>query len=318
MGQMKMTQPLDLNLLRYLLIIDKYKTASTVIKQLGISRSTLNRGLAQLRCHFDNELFILNNGRYHSTALAKDLMNRVLPLLSGIEECLCKTSDSPLGKLKGTLCIYAPTYLSEPVTVGLMAGLQEQDCQLELKSHVWPNDNMPNLDSGDFAIGINRFPFDCSSNIIQRRLGSVSIGVYLRPDNALAKFKSIDISQLENVQVALLDPGANVSSQENAVIERQGVKLESAITVPSMHAALSCAEQFNYLVFASNAYPEYRRRGLTWRPVTNNGHSIEYEYGFIYHRTWYQHPAMNSLENILRSSFQQVLSLSEGSTIELA
>ncbi|ABV37178.1 Transcriptional regulator-like protein [Shewanella sediminis HAW-EB3] len=309
-----MTQPLDLNLLRYLLIIDKYKTASTIINHLGISRSTLNRGLAQLRSHFDNELFILSNGQYHSTALAKDLMSRVFPLLSGIEDCLCKTSDSPLGKLKGTLSIFAPTYLSEPVTVGLMAGLQEQDCQLELKSHVWPIDNMPNLDSGDFAIGINSFPFDCSGNIIQRRLGSVTIGVYLRPDNPLAKFDSIDIGQLEKVQVALLDPGANVQNQENTVIERHGVTLKSAITVPSMHAALSCAERFNYLVFASNAYPEYRRRGLTWRPVTNDGHPIEYEYGFIYHRTWYQHPAMNSLEKILRSSFQQVISLNESST----
>ncbi|ABV85586.1 LysR family transcriptional regulator [Shewanella pealeana] len=312
-----MTPPFDLNLLRYLFIIDKYQTANAIINHLGISRSTLNRGLAQLRSHFDNELFILTNGRYHSTVLAKDLMNRVQPLLTGIEECLYKSNESPLGKIKGTLCVYAPTYLSEPVTVGLMAGLQEHGCQLGLKSHAWPNDSMPNLDSGDFTIGINRFPFDCPSNIIQRRLGSVIIGVYLRQDHPLAKFESIDVSQLETAQIALLDPGASGSSKKSSVIEGQGLKIESTITVPSMHAALSCAERFNYLVFAGNAYAEYRQYGLTWRPVTNAGEPIEYEYGFVYHRTWYQHPAMSSLESILRSSFQQVISPHEDIIAEL-
>ncbi|SDI80563.1 DNA-binding transcriptional regulator, LysR family [Ferrimonas sediminum] len=301
-----MTQ-LDLNLVRYLLVVNEYRTTHAIVRHLEISRSTLNRGLAQLRAHFGNELFITSNGRYEPTAFTSNLIQLISPLLQNLDDYIKHSSESSIENIEGSLSVYAPLYITEHIMFDLMAGLKQHHCKFDLKFHVWPTGNLPDLNQNDFAIGINYFPFDIDRRFIQRRLGSVQLGVYLRADNPLSINQEIDIKELQEINSVRLDPGCNVPFLERVMLEEYGIELKSDITVPSIQAALRCAEQLNYSVFSTNAYPEHLSHNLIWRPVINEGKPVNFEYGFICNRSWYQHPAMKTLEDLLKTSFQHAI-----------
>ncbi len=241
------------------------------------------------------------------TAFAVNLIQAISPLVKSLDDCIKQSAESSIERMEGCLKVYAPLYLTEHIMIGLMKELKQHQCNLGFSFHAWPTDSLPDLNPSDFAVGINFFPFDIDSRFIQRRLGSIHLGVYLRADNPLSVNKAIEINDLQKMNFVSLDSGAKVPHLEKVILEEHGIKLSSNITVASMQAALRCAEQLDYSVFSSNAYPEHSQHNLVWRPVTCEGSPIDFQYGFICNRSWYQHPAMKTLEELLKNNFQEAI-----------
>nr|WP_283102832.1 substrate-binding domain-containing protein [Shewanella abyssi] len=208
--------------------------------------------------------------------------------------------------MEGNIHLYCPSYLDEHLVVGLVQGLRQQDSHLKLVSYPWPADSFPDLNSSKFGIGINRFPFNIDSNYVQRRLGSVTMGVYLNRASSLAALESIDVVKLKGCKFAALNTGANVDVQDEARCREMGIDIHVDISLSSMRAALRCVEELDYMVVSADIFNRGNAMNLTWRPLTLDGQPVEYEYGFVYHRAWYQHPAMKSMESIIRRCYRDI------------
>lgn len=300
-----MDRRLDLNLLRYLFAINQYRDATTITRRLGISRSTLTRSLAQLRGHFDNEVFVLVNGEYKPTVFTKRLLEQLSGPMAVVDDVLGMSNCEQLEQMEGNLRLYSPAYIGDLLAVGVINGIKQCNPNMGLSIYPWPVDQLPALNSSEFSIGINRFPMAIDGDFIQRRLNGAEVGVYFRADHLFAKQSIVELSQLKCSELITLETGAYVDSFDEVRNNRSGINFNSQIVMSTMSSALRCAAAFNYFVVAANLYGRGHDE-LTWRPLRIEGEPTSYECGLVYHRTWYQHPAMRQVESIVSDAFRNI------------
>lgn len=304
----RMSTQLDLNLIRYAAALAKYQKPQTVSQHLGISRSTLNRGLNQLREHFGDELFQLSSGRYQPTVFGQQVISNLLPTMEELESKLLHRNQFDFRCYKGQLRVYVPVNVGEVLPPLLLNNLAQRGSALKLDCRAWPSDGLPKLEAGTLAIGINKFPIELGRDLVQRRLGAVALGVYLRPDHPLARQRSLKLDDLKQLTLVRQYLGDIVEQQSTS----QYARLSAAygLSVMSIYSALACAEQFNFGVLSPKIYGDLVGDRLLWRPLSRvDAQRVEFEYGFVFHRSWYRHPVMEEIEAVLKASHQQLLKL---------
>lgn len=297
----------DLNLLRLLMALSEYQSAEGVIKQLAISHSTFKRGLAQLRSRFGNELFVAQQGRYLATAFTRELLERLSPLMTELDAVLHQSSQQSLKELSGNLSVCLPAYMADAIAPELQTELQEMDSRLRLEIYDWPQSGELLLSAQSPNIAINRFPQSLSKLCVQHKIGNWPLGIFCQPSHPLAQQAHIELHQLQGERIVRYLP---LHSQMPAAIRERlaasGTVLEVVAAINSFAAALRYVAMFDALAMGSPTGQLHQAMGLCWRPIRVDDELLSYEYGFFYHRAWYQHPVMREIEQMLRRIHQRL------------
>ncbi|MBY5921615.1 LysR family transcriptional regulator [Ferrimonas balearica] len=301
-----MKMALDLNLMGYLVVLSRYPRLSAALQQLGVSRATLNRGLAQLRDHYGDDLYLLVNGQFEPTPFARELVQQLGPAYQTLQTAFSQTKTFDFSALKGGLKLYAPATLAEVFTPELIGCLKAANSELMLESIAWMGQGAAPLQAGEMAFCVDLFPLELNRDLVQRRVGSIPIGLYLHPDHPLLNRQAIEVSDLAAIPLVRQWAG-EVSKYGDRARQSRMLMPNVALSVTTVLAALRCAERYGYGLVAARVYDAEVGDRLCWRPIVNQGEPVELEYGFYFHRSWYQHPFIQEIEGMLKQCHRQLL-----------
>ncbi|MBY5991782.1 LysR family transcriptional regulator [Ferrimonas balearica] len=300
-----MRSTLDLNLIGYLVVLAQYPRLSAALEKLAVSRATLNRGLARLRAHYGDDLYTLDNGRFKPTAFAIELVSQLSPSYQALLVAAERTNAFDFGKLDGALRFYAPANLLEFLTPELFACTSAANGNLMLESIAWMGQGPAPLQPGEMAFCVDLFPLELDRDLVQRSIGTIPIGVYLPPEHPLATQEAISISDLSSLTVVRQWSGEVTKYGSRAGKVRELVP-NAALTVNTVLAGLRCAHRFGYGMVSARVYDAETEGRLCWRPIMQGEQGVQMEYGFYYHRSWYQHPFISALEGMLHTCHKRL------------
>lgn len=169
---------LDLNLLRMLRVVVATRNLSTAANQLGVSQTTVSRGLAKLRETFGEQLFIRKAHGVEPSELAERLASATDSLLDPIVETIEKYHNFTPTKYKGKLVIALELGLLEIFGSGISHAI---------------NKVMPNVD-----LELIYWKYDSLQKILDRKIDyMIHYSLYPTPQD-------IYIKQLTNIEICLI------------------------------------------------------------------------------------------------------------------
>lgn len=296
---------IELNLLQLLFALARSGTVPQAMAQLGISQSTLRRGLAELRDFYQNELFLVENGCYLPNAFAKQLLTRLEPALIELQTVMLQREGFQFAELEGTLTLSVPPVIADWLAPEFKLALDELGSKLQLEIMEWPSNGIKALQGDRLHLAVNTYPQPDDSQVIQKKLGVLPTGVYCRKDHLFAARQAIELSELASestMRLQRLEHG-----QPEAIrlyLQKHQIQEAYVMAVNSPFATLRCVESLGYVFVSGPNYLPYFADTLCWRPILFDGEPLTYDVGMAYHRAWYRHPAITQLSTILLANFE--------------
>ncbi|MGF1754668.1 LysR family transcriptional regulator [Vibrio makurazakiensis] len=302
-----MKNTIDLNLYRFLDLLYEQKTQAKVCHVLDISRATFNRHLSDCRDLFGNELFIATKGNYAPTLFTTQLMSVVKEPLEQLEQ-VQQISQSFEGTDSNIEYVFhAANPLSTLLTVPLLKGLTSEEQAPKISMMDWSLEGVEFPKSGSLAIGISGFPNEINDRIVERKVGTLELYVYVSDSHPLATEPLVDLACLENHDTVRVSMGTmDSNSYYERLRKRTGVTLEQKLTVASIFSALECVEVSQYVFVSFNMEEGTYPSGVRKIPISFKGERVEFDVGMQYHRACYQHPIIKRIETILSKTIALV------------
>ncbi|MBW3695087.1 LysR family transcriptional regulator [Vibrio sp. T187] len=295
-----MKNTIDLNLYRFLDLLYEQKSQAKVCHILDISRATFNRHLADCRDLFANELFIATKGSYAPTLFTTQLMSVVKEPLEQLEQ-VQQISQSFEGTDSNIEYVFhSANPLSTLLTVPLLKGLTHQGHTPKISMMDWSLEAVEFPKAGTLSVGIAGYPNDLNERIVEKRVGSLELYVYVADSHPLAEFDEVELVQLERYDTVRVSMGTlDSSSYYERLRKRTGVTLDQKLTVASVFSALECVEVSQYIFVCFNMAEDALPSGVKKIPVAFENEKVIFDVGIQYHRACYQHPVIKRIEAIL-------------------
>ncbi|WP_394203006.1 LysR substrate-binding domain-containing protein [Shewanella waksmanii] len=297
---------IDLNLYRFMMSLVKLKSLSKTCHELDISRATFNRHLAQCRDLFANELFVVNKGAYTPTLMMSQLAQYIEAPLSSLEQShhAARLFADDHHNIKCTINIISP--LTSTLTLPLIDALVTQDNPNQLTFVDWSLHGVEQPEVGALAVGIAGYPNQFSEHLVERKLASVPLFVYLPRNHRLSNESRINIDNMLDEHMVRISLGAHDGSAYYEQVRNQtGCHLKQSLTVSSITAALACVATKQYL-FVCTAIPSTELPSdITVIPLYANDMPLTYDVGIHHHRLVYQHPLIKTIETVIVKSLRK-------------
>lgn len=302
-----MKNTIDLNLYRFLDLLYEQKTQAKVCHILDISRATFNRHLSDCRDLFGNELFIATKGNYAPTLFTTQLMAVVKEPLEQLEQ-VQQLSQSFEGTDSNIEYVFhAANPLSTLLTVPLLQGLTKEGKAPKISMMDWSLEGVEFPKAGSLAIGIAGYPNDVNERIVERKVGSLELYLYVSTSHPLASNDSVELSELQAWETVRVSMGTlDSSSYYERLRKRTGVTLDQKLTVASVFSALECVEVSQSVFVCFDMEASSLPEGVSKVPLNFNGETVLFDVGMQYHRACYQHPVVKRIEGILAKSLKNI------------
>ncbi|MGR5132100.1 LysR substrate-binding domain-containing protein [Vibrio alfacsensis] len=301
-----MKNTFDLNLYRFLHLLSQQKSQVKVCHTLDISKATFNRQLAECRQHFDNELFNAEKGIYTPTLLCQQLCETISEPLEQLEQIpqLVQSLNANMYPNEYIFSIINP--LSSMLTIPLVTALTTDKHQPKISFIDWSIESIENPKRGALAIGIGGFPNELNERMVERKVSSVPLYVYMSKRHALCHQAELELSEIENSQTVRVSMGSlDVSAYYERVRKNTGITLEQKLTVSSMTSALDCVKVSPYVFVGMYLDDSSIPKGIFRIPLLFNGKQMTFDVGIQYHRAFYQHPIIDQVETFIRQALHQ-------------
>lgn len=301
-----MKNRVDLNLYRFMICLVKLKTLSKTCHELDISRATFNRHLASCRELFNNELFVVTNGSYTPTLLMTQLAQHIDEPLSVLEQShhAAKLFTNEHRDIECTINIISP--LSSALTLPLVSELSTQDQHCRLTFVDWSLNGVEQPEIGALAIGIAGYPNQFSEHLVERKITTVPLYVYLPETHQLNVASHINIFDMVDYQMVRISLGAHDGSAYFEQVRKQtGCDLQQKLTVSTINSALACVLAHQYLFVCTKIADQDIPEGITAKPLYANANPLTYDVGIHHHRLVYQHPLIKTIEKVIIQSLQK-------------
>ncbi|MCW8335672.1 LysR family transcriptional regulator [Vibrio sp. SCSIO 43135] len=302
-----MKNTIDLNLYRFLDLLYEQKSQAKVCHTLGISRATFNRHLADCRELFANELFLATKGIYQPTLFTTQLIAIVKEPLEQLEQAQQISQSFEGDNANIDYIFHVANPLSSLLTVPLVQGLTSENVQPNISIVDWSLEGVEFPRSGSLAVGISGYPNELNERVVERKLGSLQMYVYLSEEVAEAHFESVSLEDLERFDMVRVSMGSlDDSAYYERLRRRIGLELKQKLTVASVHSALDCVRENQYAFVCPHIAESSIPKGVVKKPITLGKEPMQYEIGIQFHRACYQHPVINKIENIITQRLREI------------
>jgi len=180
---MKELQDLDLNLLKLLKAVVETRNTHAAADKLGISQTSVSRGMAKLRETFGDQLFIRKAHGVEPSELAEKLAEAADEMYSPLIKVVESYHNFDPKVFTGEVTIALNIYLLEQYGEGIFKVLQKALPQARFKLVYWQEKTLVEVLNGhvDYLLQLSGFPLP--QDIYQHKLTEVKLSLIARKDH---------------------------------------------------------------------------------------------------------------------------------------
>ncbi|NRF25139.1 LysR family transcriptional regulator [Vibrio coralliilyticus] len=171
-----MRPPLDLNLLKVLVLIHKHRHLKPVAKELGKTESAVSKHLAKLREQLDDPLFVRGVHEFEPTEYTVALLPKVTAGLRVIEDAIVGDTFDPLTYDK-EISVAIPNLAQYLVGKSLLVDLIKTFPNAKITLTSWSDTSVEQIMDNQLDIGVQYFNPEMSKAIYQHQLGRYKGGI---------------------------------------------------------------------------------------------------------------------------------------------
>lgn len=243
---------LDLNLVRLIATLIKFKTTKATAEQLGMSQASVSRNLVKANQAFGAPLFVRRSHGMAPTALAHQLANTLPRLESTLSSALEDYFEFNPMQYSGELTLAVDPYIMEEQSPRIVSILRQHLPLARLKLLLWNKHSLTDLYAGAFDYCVLDQDISLPQDVFMQAL-------YTEPAKIIAKQAHPTLSQafgwqqLSELPLVLL-PAPHKAEPFTAIEQvylDQGVQPRIAFTTHSLTAACRYITESNAIMFGS-------------------------------------------------------------------
>ncbi|MDC5721782.1 LysR family transcriptional regulator [Vibrio europaeus] len=194
----KNLENLDLNLLRLLKVVVETRNTSVTAEKLGISQTSVSRGMAKLRETFGDQLFIRKAHGVEPSELAEKLAEAAEHMLTPFTQVLEAYQDFCPKEYTGDISIACELTLLDVFGKGLYKSLERALPKAKFKLVYWQQDSLQGMldRKVDYMVHYTMFPLP--QDIYTHHLSDIAINLVARKDHPVLS-KTSDWEAIKNL-----------------------------------------------------------------------------------------------------------------------
>ena len=177
---MKDIQDLDLNLLKLLKAVVETRNTHAAADKLGISQTSVSRGLAKLRETFGDQLFIRKAHGVEPSELAEKLAEAADEMLTPITKVVESYRNFDPSAFTGSVTIAMHIYFLELYGERIFDALRQHLPKAKFNLVYWQENSLAQVLSGEIDYLLHFSGYPLPQEIYQHRLKEVSMGIIAR------------------------------------------------------------------------------------------------------------------------------------------
>ena len=223
---------LDLNLFVVFDALLRLGSVSKAAQSLGRSQSAISHGLARLREHYGDDLFIKTHDGVQPTQHALDLADAITRFVSHANEALLQHAafDPASSSRQITLALNDVGELATVPPLLLALQTEAPNCSVHV-IEAWGDDLDAGLASGAIDVAVSG-PLNTSANVLQQKLYTHGYRVMVSDECPLEN--TITLEQFAAMQHVAAAPSRSYRFTVDDAFERQGLHRRTIVT--TVHA----------------------------------------------------------------------------------
>ncbi len=256
-----MNQPLDLNLLKVLVLIDKHRQLKPVARALGKTESAVSKYLSKLRLQLDDQLFVRGAHHLEPTEFTQQLLPQICAGLELLDGAIARQEFVPELYDK-SIQIALPGFVEHLIGVQVMSDLWAILPKAKVHITAWNDLTTERILDNRIDIGLHYLNPDQTKSIYQHRLGQVRGAIVTSEQCREQSFE-----QLIKKPFVLMEMKGWHQSQAviKTSLEEQGFEIDSRGTVDSVQALFEIIKRHDYATFLPDL--NISSGGLRYNPI---------------------------------------------------
>ncbi|QLE87411.1 LysR family transcriptional regulator [Shewanella sp. Scap07] len=183
-------EQLDLNLLRLLKVVVDTRNTSVTAERLGISQTSVSRGLAKLRDTFGDQLFIRKAHGVEPSELAEKLAVAAEQMLSPFTQVLDAYQSFDATKYQGDIVIACELTLLDIFGNGLYQSLRQALPQAKFKLVYWQPQSLQAMLARNIDYVLHYSMYNLPQEIYTHHLSNIALNLVARKNHPILKTTS--------------------------------------------------------------------------------------------------------------------------------
>ncbi|RJG40043.1 LysR family transcriptional regulator [Motilimonas pumila] len=245
---------LDLNLVKLIAALIKFKTTKAAADQLGMSQASVSRNLAKANQAFGAPLFVRGSHGMSPTALAFKLAAVEQAMLAPLQFALEDYFEFEPQQFIGELIIAIDPYIMEEQSPRMVTSLRHHLPQAQLKFILWNKHSLAELYAGAFDYCVLDQDMSLPQDVFMQPLYAEHASIIAKNQHPVLS-QDFNWQQLTELPLVLL-PAPNKAEPytlvEQAYLD-QGIQPRIAFTTHSLTAACRYLTESNAIMFGSSS-----------------------------------------------------------------
>ncbi|WP_017220171.1 LysR family transcriptional regulator [Moritella dasanensis] len=253
----KQLATLDLNLMKLLKAVVETKNTHQAAEILGISQTSVSRGLAKLRETFGEQLFLRKAHGVEPSELAEKLAQAADEMLIPINKVMESYNNFDPLLFTGKVSLSVNTYLLEVFGERLIQTLSAALPKASFELDYWQAHSLADMLSGQIDYSIQLSSFHFPQDIYSHRIKSIKLAIVARKNHPILSQGSDweILHELPVVQLYLSGVNYNKSALHD-MYKSKGYKANVVLKTHSLKAALYTLKNTDSLCYSSSYISE--------------------------------------------------------------
>ncbi|MUK62342.1 LysR family transcriptional regulator [Aliivibrio fischeri] len=254
---MKELRDLDLNLLKLLQAVVETRNTHQAADKLGISQTSVSRGLAKLRETFGDQLFIRKAHGVEPSELAEKLSEAADEMFTPLVKVVESYQNFDPQQFTGEISVAMNIFMLEQWGDGIFSALKEALPVASFKLVYWQEQSLNEMLNGQIDYLLLFSQFQLPQEIYQHRLKDIKLSLIARKDHPVLS-KSTALEDIHHLPITrILADGIN---SKRAPVEdfylARGYKANIVLTTHSIRVLLNKLKHSDALSFGSTLVTE--------------------------------------------------------------
>lgn len=307
---------LDLNLMKLLKVVVETKNTHLAAEKLGISQTSVSRGLAKLRDTFGDQLFLRKAHGVEPSELAEKLAEATDEMLNPIAKVMESYHDFDPKTFDGIVSIAVYSYLLDIAGAELLDALHKALPNAKFELDSWQSHTLVSMLEGhiDYGIQLERFPFP--QDIYTHTLDEQKLGIVAKKNHPILSlpYQWEDITHLPLTQLYL----SGINYDKNALEDfysARGYTANVVLKTHSLRAAVYQIIEHDAICYSSHYISDLDDR-LDIYPAPSFATDIKTGVIGGYLQTRRGYPLQQYIHQILQTFFDDLNAHTANSTIK--
>lgn len=255
---MREVRDLDLNLLKLLQAVVETRNTHLAADKLGISQTSVSRGMAKLRETFGDQLFIRKAHGVEPSELAEKLAEAAEEMFIPLVKVVESYQNFEPEKFTGEITIAMNIFLLDQYGEGIFSALREVLPNANFKMVYWQEQTLTDMLNGQIDYMLHFAAFPLPQEIYQHKLKEIKLSLIARKNHPVLSHSS-DWEEIHHLPITrVLVDGIN---SKRAPIEdlflAKGYKANIALSTHSVTVLLNKLKNSDAFSFGSSFMTEH-------------------------------------------------------------